>query len=75
MAYIAKPATVKYAEDIDGNNVDCDLPEYMHIDILKHAVDLYRAAISGSLLAAKNQEQAARQENMRNNYRNEGTQQ
>ena len=74
MAYIAKPATVKYAEDIDGENVDCDLPEYMHVDILKHAVDLYRVAVSGSMLAAQNQEQAARQEAMRNNYRNEGNQ-
>ena len=72
MSYIAKPATVKYAEDIDGENVDCDLPEYMHVDILKHAVDLYRVAISGSLHGAQQQEQAAQQENMRNNYRNEG---
>lgn len=72
MAYISKPAIVKYAEDIDGENVDCDLPEYMHVDILKHAVDLYHAAISSSLLAAQNQEQAARQESLRNNYRNEG---
>lgn len=75
MSYIAKPATVKYAEDIDGENVDCDLPEYMHVDILKHAVDLYRVAISGSLHGAQQQEQAAQQENMRNNYRNDGNKQ
>lgn len=75
MAYIAKPATVRYSEDIDGENVDCDLPEYMHVDILKHAVDLYHAAVSGSMLAAQNQEKAARQEALRNNYRNEGVQQ
>ncbi len=72
MSYIAKPATVMYKEDVGGKNVNCDLPEYMHIDIVKHAVDLYRTAISGSMMAAQAQEQNARQENMRNNYRNEG---
>lgn len=72
MSYIGKPNKITYREDIGEPNDDCDLPEYMHIDIVKHAVDLYRAAISGALMAAKNQEQTARQENMRNNYRNEG---
>lgn len=72
MSYIAKPVAVAYREDVGGTNVDCDLPEYMHIDIVKHAVDLYRIAISGSMMAAQAQEQNARQENMRNNYRNEG---
>lgn len=75
MAYIAYPAEVKYDEDLTGNNVDCDLPEYMHVDILKHAVDLYRIAVTGSLQAQRQQEQNAQQENVRNNYRNEGTQQ
>lgn len=72
MSYIGKPAKVKYGEDIGQENVDCDLPEYMHIDIVKHAVDLYRVALSGSMMAAQQQEQNARQENIRNNYRNEG---
>lgn len=72
MSYIAKPAAVAYKEDVGGTNVDCDLPEYMHVDIVKHAVDLYRIAISSSTMAAQAQEQNARQENMRNNYRNEG---
>lgn len=72
MSYIGKPAKVKYGEDIGQENVDCDLPEYMHIDVVKHAVDLYRVALNGSMMAAQQQEQKARQENMRNNYRNEG---
>lgn len=72
MSYIGKPAKVKYGEDIGQENVDCDLPEYMHIDVVKHAVDLYRVALNGSMMAAQQQEQNARQENMRNNYRNEG---
>ena len=74
IAYIAKPAIVKYSEDINGQNVDCDLPDYMHVDILKHAVDLYRAAISGSIAASQASEQTQNQENVRNNYRNEGYQ-
>lgn len=75
MSYIAKPAKVKYDEDLTGANVDCDLPEYLHVDILKHAVDLYRIAVTGSLHAQQQQQQAAQQENVRNNYRDEGTQQ
>ena len=72
MSYIGKPVKVKYGEDIGQENVDCDLPEYMHIDVVKHAVDLYRVALNGSMMAAKQQEQNASQENVRNNYRKEG---
>lgn len=72
MSYIAKPAKIYYGEDLGKPNTNCELPEYMHMDIVKHAVDLWRLTISGSMLAAQKQEQNARQENMRNNYRNEG---
>lgn len=72
MSYIAKPAVVSYKTDIGGTSVDCDLPEYMHVDIVKHAVDLYHIAITGSAMAIQAQGQSTRQENMRNNYRNEG---
>lgn len=72
MSYIAKPATIKYSEDIGIENTDCNLPEYLHIDVVKHAVDLYHTALSRSLMSAQQQEQNARQENIRNNYRNEG---
>lgn len=72
MSYIAKPKKIKYGEDVGLPNIDCDLPEYMHVDIVKHAVDLYRMAVTGSMMATQQQEQNARQENMRNNYRNEG---
>ena len=74
VSYIAKPAIVKYASDLGGTDIDCDLPEYMHVDILKHAVDLYRIAISGSLSASQQAEQNQQRENARNNYRNEGNQ-
>lgn len=72
MSYISKPNDIKYNEDLGKPNQDCELPEYMHVDLVKHAVDLWRIAVSGSMMAAQQQEQAARQENMRNNYRNEG---
>lgn len=75
VSYIAKPAVVAYKSDLGGTDVNCDLPEYMHVDILKHAVDLYRIAISGALSASQQAEQNQQRENTRNNYRNEGNQQ
>ena len=75
VSYIAKPAVVAYKSDLGGTDVNCNLPEYMHVDILKHAVDLYRIAVSGSLSASQQAEQNQQRENTRNNYRNEGNQQ
>ena len=75
VSYIAKPAVVAYKSDLGGTDIDCNLPEYMHVDILKHAVDLYRIAISGALSASQQTEQNQQRENTRNNYRNEGNQQ
>ena len=69
VSYIAKPVTVKYVEDVGSANVNCNLPEYLHGDIVKRAVDLYHASLSGSLLSAQAQERAQQQEAMRNNYR------
>lgn len=70
-SYIAKPKLVKYASDLadEKDNVDSDLPEFLHVDILKHAVDLYRTAISGALYTAQQQAQNQQQEVARNNYR------
>lgn len=72
MSYIAEPTEIYYGEDIGEPNKDCSLPSYMHIDLVKHAVDLYRVSINGSLMAAQQQEENATRENTRNNYRNEG---
>ena len=58
MSYISKPNAVKYATDIGGTNVDCDLPESMHVDILKHAVDLYNVSLQGGLYSAQQNQQA-----------------
>lgn len=60
MSYIAKPAKVEFREDFGENNIECNLPESMHIDIIKHAVDLYRVTTSGALHA--NQGQGGQQE-------------
>lgn len=73
-SYIAKPAIVKFAEDVDGTNVNCDLPEYMHVDIVKHAVELYQLAKSGSLAAAQQAQQNQQREQVANNYREDGNQ-
>ena len=73
-SYIAKPAIVRFAEDVDGTNVDCDLPEYMHVDIVKHAVELYQLAKSGSLAAAQQAQQNQQREQIANNYRGDGNQ-
>lgn len=47
VSYIAKPQHVKYSEDVNVPNIECNLPDYLHVDILKHAVDLYRLAVGG----------------------------
>lgn len=73
-SYIAKPAIVRFAEDVDGTNVDCDLPEYMHVDIVKHAVELYQLAKIGSLAAAQQAQQNQQREQVANNYREGGNQ-
>lgn len=74
LSYVAKPAVVRFAEDINGTNVDCDLPEYMHVDIVKHAVGLYQIAKSGSLAAAQQAQQNQQREQVANNYREDGNQ-
>lgn len=73
-SYIAKPLKVRFAEDVDGNNVNCDLPDYMHVDIVKHAVELYQLAKSRSLAAAQQAQQNQQREQVANNYRDDGNQ-
>lgn len=76
VGYIKHPNKVVYRKDIGEANTECDLPAYMHKDILKHAVDLYRVSIQGSLYANQQQQQAQQREIGRNNVRpdNEGYQ-
>lgn len=71
-AYISKPAVLEFNADVGGNDVNCDLPEYMHVDIVKHAVELYQIALSGSLAAIQQSQRNQQREDLRNNYRDEG---
>lgn len=72
LSYIGKPGIVKFNEDIGGEDVNCELPESMHVDIVKHAVDLYRTALNGGLAAAQANQQQQQRENVRNNFKGEG---
>lgn len=72
LSYIGKPGIVKFNEDIGGTDVDCELPESMHVDIVKHAVDLYRTALNGGIVGAQGARQQQQRENVRNNARDEG---
>lgn len=71
ISLVSKPNTVVFNDDNEGVSVDCNLPEYMHIDIIKHAVDLYRVALQGSLYSAQQAQQLQQRENVRNNARND----
>ena len=75
-SYIKTPKQVAYLSDVGGTNVDCDLPEQLQIPMLKHAVDLYRVSINGSLYSNQQNTQQNQQEIARNNARpdNEGYQ-
>ena len=68
-SYIKAPKKVAYLSDVGGTNVDCDLPEQLQIPMLKHAVDLYRVSIQGSLYANQQNAQQNQQEIARNNAR------
>lgn len=56
VGYIAIPAVVQYNSSNPTASVDCDLPEYMHVDILKHAVDLYRIAVNNGMYTNQQQQ-------------------
>ena len=43
--YIKEPAKVYYDEDTPENNINCDLPTYLHMDIIKIAVGIYLQSI------------------------------
>ena len=52
--YIAKPAEVYYDELDTNNNVNCDLPDYTHLDIVKLAVNVYLNSIGANRSTNKN---------------------
>ena len=70
-SYIKKPRQVAYLSDVGGTNVDSDLPEQLQIPMLKHAVDLYRVSIQGSLYANQQNAHQNQQKIARNNTRSD----
>lgn len=42
---ISKPAVVKYSDNED-DAVDCNMPDYMHIDIVKAAAEIYLRSVA-----------------------------
>lgn len=61
ISYIKKPAKVLYSEDVNLTNEDCDLPESLHVDVVKHAADLYRIALINGRYNQQNQQEIAKQ--------------
>lgn len=47
-SYYANPKIVKLDERNSANNVNCDLPIYTHVDIVKAAVDIYNKSLNGN---------------------------
>ena len=39
------PAIVRYDEETPSNNVDCDLPVYLHKEIVLNAVRIYVGSV------------------------------
>lgn len=52
--YIKEPAKVYYDEDNNTNNVNCDLPQYLHTDVVKRAVSIYLQSIGAVSNTNKN---------------------
>ena len=71
ISYIAKPIKVKYNIDTGRDNVDSDMPEHLHEDIVRHAVELWQAAITNSIVSENNRQKQNQYENVRNTSRNE----
>lgn len=71
--YIKHPNVVAYNswKTDGGADVDCDLPVNTHVDIVKHAVDLYLTSIRGSLYSAQQQAKAQEQRNQNRQNNNE----
>lgn len=52
--YIAEPAKVYYDEDDESKRVNCDLPPYLHMEIVQRAVNTYLQSIGAVRTTNKN---------------------
>lgn len=71
MSYIDKPRLVKYSLDDGIPNTETDMPDYLHVDIVKHAVELWQISIQGTMAAEQNRLRNAQRGQVRNNNRSE----
>ena len=53
--YIKEPAKVLFDEDNESNWVNCDLPPYLHSEIVMRAVQIYLASIGATSSGADKQ--------------------
>lgn len=52
--YVVEPDKVQYDEDSTDSNVDCNLPPYLHMDIVRIAVGVYLQSIGAVRNTNKN---------------------
>lgn len=53
--YIKEPAKVKFDEDREEDWVNCDLPPYLHMEIVMRAVQIYLASVGATSNGADKQ--------------------
>lgn len=56
LKYLINPKSVKFVEENSNNNVDCDVPEYLHTEIVEMAVQKYFTSLGYTMRAATNNE-------------------
>lgn len=73
LPYKLQISYIKYPNKVSlTNGISCDLEESVHIDVIRQAVDYFKASISGSILSQ--QEQTPQQVNVDSTYNNANTQ-
>ena len=71
MSYIAIPDRIKYNIDQGVDNLETSMPEQHHVNIVKHAVELFNDSVRGSVATEQAKQQRAQQERYRNQQRND----
>lgn len=71
MSFVDNPRLVKYNIDTGVANIETDMPDYLHVDIVKHAVELWQLSVQGNLATEQNRLRNAQRERIRNNNRSE----
>ena len=48
ISYVAMPNKVKYDTNNTANNVDCDLPDYLHTEVVESAVKKFFTSVGST---------------------------